>query len=344
MTGKATSLLACALCVSSCGHHSPVLSRAVRTNSQQGVDRSVVNAVDAGDGDYDLRRLRAALDANPGDLKARFALARRYQSLGFSEVAIEHGRLAVERVPDSEEARVELARLFWAADRSLEGAKSLGEFAKSHELGVSGLAWLGLLRDASGDWKGGEAAYRKALALQPGRDDLHNNLGFCLLSQGNRKEAEEEFRTAVRLDPRSVVARNNLGSVLTGNPSEAVANLQSVTDPATAHSNLAAALIEAGKYAEARRELDEALRYNRQHPAALSNLELVSRLDGKPADLSVLPGSGAARRAAAGQPVPPRGSWVARAWHRMTRTRGPQDRISNSNDAGRSIASRQKGE
>jgi hypothetical protein len=58
--------------------------------------------------------------------------------------------------------------------------------------------------------------------------------------------------------------------------------MQSVSDPATAHSNLAAVLIEQGQYQQARAELNIALGYRNDHPAALSNLQLVSELDGKP--------------------------------------------------------------
>jgi tetratricopeptide (TPR) repeat protein len=72
-------------------------------------------------------------------------------------------------------------------------------------------------------------------------------------------------------------------------PQEAVIQLQSVSDPPTAHSNLAAVLIEQGKYAEARKELDLALGYNKSHAAALSNLKLVSELDGKPAVIPMKP-------------------------------------------------------
>jgi Flp pilus assembly protein TadD len=80
-----------------------------------------------------------------------------------------------------------------------------------------------------------------------------------------------------------VVARNNLGLATVSKPQEAVLHWQSVSDPATAHNNLAALLIEQGKYQEARREIELALGYNRSHSAAIKNLRLVSQLDGKPA-------------------------------------------------------------
>ena len=65
--------------------------------------------------------------------------------------------------------------------------------------------------------------------------------------------------------------------------------MQSISDPATAHSNLAAMLIEQGKYAEARKELEVALGYNKAHAAALANLKLVSELDNKPAVMPAKP-------------------------------------------------------
>ena len=254
--------------------------------------------MDAGDGDYDAKVLRAKLLADPQDLKTRLELARHYHRAGYPEIAIEHCRLACERAPESVEAHVALAQN--AARRSPERRKprkELEKFAPPDGLNhLDGLnhgdgevevwAWLGLLRDESGDWKAGEAAHRKAVALAPGRDDLHNNLGYCLLKQGRKDDAAEEFRAALKINSQSLIARNNLGLALAGNPKEAVLNWQSVADPASAHNNLAVALIESGNYVEARREIDLALSYNQHHSAALKNLRLVSQLDGKAAEIT----------------------------------------------------------
>ena len=68
-----------------------------------------------------------------------------------------------------------------------------------------------------------------------------------------------------------------------------MANWQSASDPATAHNNLAAVLMEKGNYANARKELQVALSYNNAYPAALKNLALVSRMDGHPATLVLKP-------------------------------------------------------
>jgi tetratricopeptide (TPR) repeat protein len=276
--------------------------------SQYVQDRQIVNAVDAGDGDYDLKLLRAQLDADPLNLKARLELAAHYRKLGFPEIATEHCRLACERAPDSDEAHVALAKMLRDSGKPAEGAKVLAAFAAKHErAGVTVWAWLGLLSDETENWEAGEAAYRKAIALAPDRDDLHNNLGYCLLKEDRKKEAAEELRAALRINPRSVIATNNLAAALDeASPKEAVERLQSVTDPATAHSNMAAVLIDAGRYPEARKEIGIALSYNRQHSAALANLALVSQKDGQPAQVRAVTETG-------------RGPWAraVRFWHRV---------------------------
>jgi len=288
--------------------------------AQYNMDRQAINAVNAGDGDFELKALRAKLDTNPGDLTSRLELAHRYQQLGFFEVAIEHCRLACERAPDSDNAHIALARALRADDRAAEGAKVLSDYAARHDGSVSVWAWLGLMEDAAGQWKAGEAAHRKALALAPDRDDLHNNLGYCLLKQNKKKEAIEEFQAALKINPKSVVASNNLAAALgSSSKKEAVERLQSVTDPASAHSNMAAVLIEAGQYEEARKEIDLALSYNRQHSAALSNLALVSQLDGQPAQVKL--------------PVRAEGSWarMSHAWHRLWgRSESSEDRTTEN--------------
>jgi tetratricopeptide (TPR) repeat protein len=150
-------------------------------------------------------------------------------------------------------------------------------------------SWLGILRDERGEWLDGEKAHRAALALNGSLDYLHNNLGYNLLMQGRSSEAAQEFRQALKLRPDSEVARNNLGMAMAAIPNEAVLHWQSVSDPATAHSNMAALLIEQKRYPEARKELDLALGYNKHHAAALNNLRLVSELDGKPAVIPLKP-------------------------------------------------------
>lgn len=249
-------------------------------------DRQIRNAVDAGDGDYQLRLLRDKVAAEPGNIPARLDLAKAYQGRGYPDVALEICRLAAARFPESGEVELGLVRALRDMNRRQEAMGSLEAFLKAHpQSSADYFSWLGILRDETGAWAAGEPAHRRALELAPTSDSLHNNLGYNLLIQKKNAEAAAEFQEALRLNPASLIARNNLGMALANDNAgqQAVANWQTATDPSTAHSNLAAVWIEKGNYAEARKELDIALGYNRSNQAALKNLELVSRLEGSPA-------------------------------------------------------------
>jgi Flp pilus assembly protein TadD len=326
---KSSAALCGVLALAGC---SPIRTARVQQPAlQRPLQRQIRNAADAGEGDYQAKALRARLDADPTNLAARLELARHYQSKGFPEIAIEHLRLAVERAPESPAAAVELAKLLRAEGHLDQAVQGLSAFVTLHQPDTEVWAWLGLLRDETGDWKGGEQAHRAALALSPSRDDLLNNLGWCLLRQGRNGEAAEEFRAALRLNPRSVVARNNLGTSLADTPREAVAHLQSVADPASAHNNLAVALMEAGNYPAARHEIEIALGYNRQNAAALNNLRMLSALDGKPAEI-------AAENQAAALPAS-RWPRVLQAWRHLFWKSGSPD-VRERKNSGSTVASR----
>jgi Flp pilus assembly protein TadD len=255
-------------------------------------DQQIRNAVNVGEGDYELGRLRQKVAAEPDNVAVRVELANVYRDRGNHDIALEISRLAVARFPDSGAAQLSLVSDLRHANQRAEAITGLEAFLKQHpENGAEYYSWLGILRDESGLWPLGEPAHRKALELAPSTDYLHNNLGYNLLMQKKDEEAAEEFRLALKLNPGSAMARNNLGIALAHSnaTAQAVASLQDTSDPATAHNNLAVVWIEKGNYAEARKELDVALGYNSAHPAALRNLELVGRLDGKTATLQARP-------------------------------------------------------
>lgn len=278
----------------SCASVPSARNSAPRTPAAVGVsafDRQVRNARDAGDGDYQLGLLRRRVAAEPDNVSVRLELAKAYRDRGYPDVALEIDRLAVARFPESGDAELALVGDLHALKQGAEAIASLEAFLKPHLPETPRFeSWLGILLDESGQWASGEGHHRRALELAPPSDSLHNNLGYNLLMQKRNAEAAGEFREALKLNPASQIARNNLGSALAaGDSTQAVASFQAGSDPATAHSNLAAVLIENGNYAEARRELQIALGYNKALPAALKNLRLVSRLDGQDATLPAPP-------------------------------------------------------
>jgi Flp pilus assembly protein TadD len=264
--------------------------RVAATATQPAMERQIRNAVAAGEGDPVVRALRQRMTADPGDVAARVALARHYSDTGYPEITAEHCRLALERFPDSAELAMLLARSLRDLNQTEAAADVLERFiATNGQVNRDVASWLGILLDEAGKTSKAEQHHRIAIGIGPATDLLYNNLGYNLWLQGRRQEAAAEFRNALKLKPYSEQARNNLAAAVADDPEKAITLMQSMTDPATAHSNLAAILIEQGKLSEARRELEIALGYNKVHSAALRNLELVSRLDGKPAVIPVKP-------------------------------------------------------
>jgi tetratricopeptide (TPR) repeat protein len=270
----------------SCVRQTRVVHRPPQPVTQTVWDRQIRNAKDAGDGDYQLRVLREKVAAESDNIAARLELAKAYQERGYPDVALEICRLASGRFPESGDVELALVRALRGMNRRNEAIDGLDAFLGQHPQKSPDFAsWAGILKDEIGQWTEGEPWHRKALQLDASQDSLHNNLGYNLLMQKRNDEAAQEFREALKLSPRSPVARNNLGLALANQNAgaDAVANFQSAADAATAHNNLAAVWMEKGNYTAARKELELALRYHNNFPAALRNLELLSRLDGNPA-------------------------------------------------------------
>lgn len=296
------AVLACVSCVHQVerGAHITATPPAVRAV----MARQVENAIDAGEGDLQLRALRKRLAANASDLDARILLARLYSRRGYPDLALEHYRLAAAQFPDSVIVTLSLAKTLREMGEA-EGALSTVHYYLAKYPSASSnwelLSLEGILEDEQGRFTPAETAHRAALSLDPGRSALHNNLGYNLLLQGQSSAAAAEFRRAIEIAPRSQIAHNNLGAALAlqSHSSEALSEWQRSGDPAVAHNNLAAVLMEEGRYAEARAELQTALGFRRDFPAALVNLRLVAAKDGGPASVPVVArhGSLAKRRA-----------------------------------------------
>src|SRR5580693_2717893 len=225
--------------------------------------REVKGAADAGEGDLDLRRLRQRLAANAKDLDARIALARYYAERNLPDLALEHYRLAAAQFPDSVPVTLALAKSLREMGEPSEAVKTLREFADRQPRGSwEVLSLQGILEDEQGQLAEAEKSHRAALALAPDQSELHNNLGYNLLSQKKSDAAVAELRRAIELDPKSEIAHNNLATALARSGSgseEALAEWSRTANPAQAHNNLAAVLIEQGRYREARSELATAL-------------------------------------------------------------------------------------
>ncbi len=292
-------VLAGALVCASCTHEVQSASMAARRPAVSAVmARQVTNAVRSGEGDLQLNALRRRLAANAKDLDARLALANLYSSRGFSDLALEHYRLAEAQFPDSPAVVLALVKMLRELGEREEALTVLRAHLSAKPTGSWELFSLeGILEDEQGRFTEAETAHRAALRLAAERAGLHNNLGYNLLLQGHSDIAAAEFRRALELDPSSKIAHNNLAAALEAQSSgsQALSEWRQAEDQAAAHNNLAAALIERGHYPEARHELESALRLRRNFPEALANLRLVSAKDGLPATVPAMTPSRSSR-------------------------------------------------
>jgi len=78
-----------------------------------------------------------------------------------------------------------------------------------------------------------EAAFRKALEINPRYADAHNNLGYLLESQGKIAEAVDQYRAALEDEPDSRRAHFNLGRILVheGQYQEGIEQLRQTLTP-----------------------------------------------------------------------------------------------------------------
>ena len=252
--------------------------------------RQIANAIDAGDGDMEARNLRQRLAADARDLSTRILLARWYDRRGLPDLALEHYRLSVAQFPQSAVAALELAKTLRQMGAAAEALAVLEQGAERMPRNWEFPSLLGILRDERGEWAQAEALHRAALAMDDTRAGLHNNLGYNLLLQGKAEAAAVELKRAVELDPQSQLARNNLGAALaaTSQSEEALAAWRRSADSAAAHNNLAAVLMEQGKDAEAREQIQAALSVRPDYAPALSNLRLLSAKTGESVEVPVL--------------------------------------------------------
>ena len=175
----------------------------------------------------------------------------------------------------AEGARLLLARDFSGAERACEHA--LGHNPDR----AQGWYLLGRARQELGKLEEAAQAHRRAVELQPGFVEAHNNLGIVLKNLGRVDQALSSYREAVRLRPDYVEACNNLGNVLVqvDRLDEAIECfrhiIRSRPDYVEAHNNLGLAFKAQGRWAEAEASLREAIRLQPGFAVAFTNLGIV---------------------------------------------------------------------
>jgi tetratricopeptide (TPR) repeat protein len=155
------------------------------------------------------------------------------------------------------------------AGRSRTAQRAVAGIAGAALAGLAAACWIQV-----GHWRDTETLFAHAVAVTRGNYLAHNELGLALLLKGEPERAASHFRRAIRLMPGWSRPRVGLAEALarSGSSEAAVAQYEATVaddpDDVFARGLLGIALVEAGRYAEARPHLERALTL--EPPAALS--------------------------------------------------------------------------
>jgi Flp pilus assembly protein TadD len=138
-----------------------------------------------------------ALDVDPRNHVAHFALGKAESDRGRMDIAAAHYRRAVEIQPRYAEAWINLGFSSLALGRTRDGIDELQralELQPDHARAHSNLC-VALARDGRGEQ--GLSHCRRSLELDPNTPKLRENLGLVLLATGRLAEGRREYERAI---------------------------------------------------------------------------------------------------------------------------------------------------
>ncbi|MDH7601460.1 MAG: tetratricopeptide repeat protein [Armatimonadota bacterium] len=226
-----------------------------------------------------LEQFRAAVDANPRYSPAYTCLGAVLMRQGKLDEALAYFTRAVSLSPGVAEAHYNLGlallkkREYAAAAQAFRQAiKIRSDYADAYNDLALALAHIGNLKEAV------ESA-ETAVNLSPRTVRFRRTLALLLSQAGDLNGAVSQYRIVVRFRPADAVSRFELGRLLLslGDSNEAARQFASVLklrpDLAEAHLNLALALYDRGRYAEAWSHVREAQKRGiKPHPGFLAAL------------------------------------------------------------------------
>ncbi len=214
--------------------------------------------------DQALEHLRRAVRLNPGDERARLALADVLVASGDPVSARAALLETVVALPDSGQALWKLGRLHQASGNEPGALQAYEAAAGFPPLAGSGhvQAAIGRLYHNRLALDAAAAAYARRVALTPNDSAAHVDLGEVYRVQGRLDAAMREFLMAALLDPGSATAFATIGQIhaAAGRDTDAVTMLRRAADLDGSHLEaryaLSRALMRLGRMEEARMELE----------------------------------------------------------------------------------------
>ncbi|HEY2014068.1 MAG TPA: tetratricopeptide repeat protein [Bryobacteraceae bacterium] len=194
-----------------------------------------------------------------------------YAQAGSEIQQIESAESAVRRAPDSETARIALGTLYLKLGQNRRASETLAAYLKVHPNSPKTLRLLAAASLRQEDYTAAKNYAARARRLEPRDAPGVHLLAMACLGLQDAAGAAGLFREALVLDPDSVDTNFQLGLLYTKQHerlAEAIRLLEKAEarqpDLAGTHTALGSALLQSGRWREAARQLEEAVKLDPQ--------------------------------------------------------------------------------
>jgi eukaryotic-like serine/threonine-protein kinase len=249
---------------------SPALPLTPHALYQQGM-ASLDRADRKGNLDHAIDRFERVLAEDESHAAAHAGLAKAYwlklQSDSRDPIwrdrALSMAQRAVDLDPYLAAAQVGLGLALGSAGRHEEALRHIEQALVLEPRNGDAFYAAGRIYESQGEQKKAEAAYRKAVEIQPHRMYL-DELGSLYLRMGRTEEAIRIFRRSIEIAPDGFIGYRNLGTAyyMQGDLAETASNLQKalqIRADATLYANLGTVQFAQGFYRQSAEAFEKAL-------------------------------------------------------------------------------------
>jgi len=149
---------------------------------------------------------KKAIENDPGQENAYYALARIYYLKGDKILAEQYARKAIELYPDMALAQALLGLILAEAGKAEQAIPHLEKVVELNPSNAPGWLNLGLAYFQKGELDKAKEAMKKAIGLKSGYALAHYYLALIEYQANNYNQAENELELCLELDPEMVSA------------------------------------------------------------------------------------------------------------------------------------------
>lgn len=225
--------------------------------------------------------LQKAHELAPNCPELHFALGLFHEESGHADLAQQHYEQATQLDSCHAQAQINLGLLHSQAQALGQAEACFRQAIAADPLLPEAHLNLGNLLQQTQQLAAAEDAYRAALRIDPSLTPAHRNLSSILLWQNRHTEALQHALKAAQFSPDDAETKNTLGAIFkaTQQIDKAVAcfrlALETDRNNAAYHTNLAGALVDAGRFSQAEHHFQKAIRLNPELPDAHHGLGML---------------------------------------------------------------------